>query len=76
MTQFLMALFGLSAMALALSPRPTRRAWAPMVGLYGQPFLAHFAYQSGGWGMGLLVAAYTLVYVRAICANGRGHGQR
>ncbi len=76
MTRFLMALFGLSAMALALSPRPTRRAWAPVVGLMGQPAWSFFAYQTGGWGLGLLVAAYTVVYVRAICANGRGHGQR
>jgi len=76
MTQFLMALFGLTAMALALSPRPTRRAWAPMVGLYGQPAWAYFAYETGAVGLGVLVAAYTLVYVRAICANGRGHGQR
>lgn len=71
MTQFLMAMFGLSAMALALSPRPDRRAWAPVAGLMGQPFWAAFAYQSGGWGLGLLVAAYTLVYIRAICQNGR-----
>ncbi len=71
MTQFLMALFGLTSMYLALSNGPRRRAWAPMIGLYGQPFWAHFAYQSGGWGMGLLVAAYTVVYIRAICVNGR-----
>lgn len=71
MNQFLMALFGLSAMALALSPRPTRRAWAPVVGLMGQPAWSYFAYETGGWGLGLLVAAYTLVYIRAICVNNR-----
>lgn len=71
MTQFLMALFGLTAMALALSPRPTRRAWAPMVGLYGQPAWAYFAYETSAVGLGVLVAAYTLVYIRAICANNR-----
>ena len=52
--------------------RDTMRAWAPMIGLLGRPFWAHFAYQSGGWGMGLLVAAYTVVYIRAICVNNRG----
>ena len=72
MTQILIALFGLTSMAFALSNGPRRRAWAPMIGLLGRPFWAHFAYQSGGWGLGLLVAAYTVVYIRAICANGRG----
>lgn len=72
MTQLFLALFGLTSMAFALSNGPRRRAWAPMIGLLGQPFWAHFAYQSGGLGMGLLVAAYTVVYIRAICANGRG----
>ena len=76
MTQFLMALFGLTSMYFALSNGPRRRAWAPMIGLYGQPAWAYFAYQTTSWGLGLLVAAYTLVYIRAICANGRGHGQR
>lgn len=72
MTQFLMALFGLSAMAAALSTNDTARRWAPMLGLCGQPAWAYFAYQTGGWGLGLLVAAYTVVYIRAICANSRG----
>ena len=76
MNQLFLALFGLTSVAFAMSNGPARRRWAPMIGLYGQPFWAHFAYQSGGWGMGLLVTAYTLVYIRAICANGRGHGQR
>ncbi len=71
MTQFLMALFGLSAMAAALSNHDTARRWAPMLGLLGQPAWAYFAYQTGGWGMGLLVAAYTVVYIRAICVNNR-----
>ena len=57
MTQFLMALFGLTSMAFALSNGPRRRAWAPMIGLFGQPFWAHFA--------------YTVVYIRAICVNNR-----
>ena len=67
-----MALFGLTAMALALSARPTRRAWAPMVWLYGQPAWAYFAYETGALGLGVLVMANTVVYIRAICVNGRG----
>lgn len=72
MNQLFLALFGLSSVAFAMGSSPIRRRWAPMIGLLGQPFWAHFAYQSGGWGMGVLVAAYTVVYIRAICANGRG----
>jgi len=76
MNQLFLAMFGLTSVAFAMSNGPRRRAWAPIIGLLGQPFWAAFAYESGGWGLGLLVAAYTVVYVRAICANGRGHGQR
>lgn len=71
MTQLFLALFGLTSMAFALSNGPRRRAWAPMIGLYGQPFWAYFAYDTGAPGLGLLVAAYAVVYIRAICANGR-----
>jgi len=71
MTQLFLALFGLTSMAFALSNGPRRRAWAPIIGLMGQPFWAAFAYQSGGWGLGVLVAAYTAVYIRAICDNNR-----
>ena len=41
--------FRLNRDGACLSPRPTRRAWAPMVGLYGQPAWAYFAYETGRW---------------------------
>lgn len=66
MTQFFIALFGLTAMALALSHDAKLRRYAPWMGIAGQPFWAHFAYTTGGWGLGLLVAAYTILYLRAI----------
>ena len=37
----------------------------------GEVMPAHFSYTAGGWGMGILVAAYTVVYIRAICVNNR-----
>lgn len=71
MTQFFMAFFGLAAMGMAMSHNTRARSWAPIVGLLGQPAWAYFAYQTGGWGLGLLVAAYTALYIRAICINDR-----
>lgn len=66
MTQFFIAITGLFAMALALSHSANHRRWAPWLGLIGQPFWAHFAYTTGGWGLGVLVGAYSIIYLRAI----------
>jgi hypothetical protein len=63
-TQLFIALFGLSALWMAMGSNPKARKWAPLVGLAGQPFWALFAIQTGGWGLGVLVAAYTVVYAR------------
>ena len=64
MTQLFIALFGLTSIWLAMGNNPTGRKWAPLIGLAGQPFWALFAYQSNAWGLGVLVGAYTLVYLR------------
>lgn len=64
MTQLFIALFGLSSLWMAMGHSPQQRRWAPVVGLCGQPFWAAFAWQTEGWGLGILVAAYTAVYVR------------
>jgi len=66
MIQFLMALFGLTSLYCAMSNQPRLRKWAPLIGLAGQPFWAWFAWQSSGWGLGLLVLAYTRVYIQGI----------
>lgn len=65
-TQLGMALFGLTAMYCALSNDPVLRFWAPIVGLAGQPFWAAFAWKTRAWGMGVIVVAYSAVYVRGI----------
>lgn len=66
MIQFFLAAFGLTSIYFAMGHNARLRRWAPIIGLAGQPFWAIFAWQSGGWGLGLLVAAYTLVYIQGI----------
>lgn len=58
------AVFGLTSLWMAMGTNPRARRWAPVVGLCGQPFWAAFAWQTQGWGLGLLVVAYTVVYAR------------
>ena len=64
MTQLFIALFGLTSIWLAMGNNPTGRKLAPLIGLAGQPAWAWFAYQSNAWGLGVLVGAYTIVYLR------------
>ena len=61
-----MAAFGLTAMYLAMGNHPAGRKWAPVIGLAGQPFWAYFAWQTQGWGLAVLVVAYSAVYIRGI----------
>lgn len=64
MEQIFIAIFGLSALWMALGTSPIQRKWAPILGLCGQPFWFYFAYQSSGWGILILVCCYTAVYLR------------
>jgi hypothetical protein len=64
--QFFLAAFGLTSIYFAMGHNVTLRRWAPVIGLAGQPFWAVFAWQSEGWGLAILVAAYTLVYIQGI----------
>jgi hypothetical protein len=64
MTQIFIALFGLGAIWMAMGKDKRMHKWAPLVGLAGQPFWAAFAWETRGWGLALLVVAYTVVYVR------------
>lgn len=66
MTQFCMAVFGLTAMFFAMGNDPLLRFWAPIVGLAGQPFWAFFAWRTKAWGLAVLVAAYSGVYAWGI----------
>ena len=64
MNQIFIALFGLTAISLALSKSPNHRKWAPIWGLAGQPFWFAATIPTGQWGMVALCVAYTAVYVR------------
>lgn len=61
--QLALAVFGLSALAMALGKNPRHRKWAPIVGLLGQPFWLWFALRADAWGLLTLSLAYTAVYV-------------
>ena len=66
MNQLLIATFGLTSIYFAMGHNQTRRKYAPIIGLCGQPFWGYFAYQTQGWGLAALVVAYTLVYINGI----------
>lgn len=59
-----MAVFGLTAMWMAMGHSARLRRWAPIVGLAGQPFWAAYAWDTQGWGLAILVIAYSGVYIR------------
>ena len=62
--QLALAIFGLSAMFMAMGNNPRARRWAPIVGLCGQPFWIAFAIGTQSWGLLVLSLAYSAVYVR------------
>lgn len=64
MIQLALAVFGLSAMWMAMGRSPRARRWAPVVGLCGQPFWLAFAVSVQAWGLFVLSLAYTAVYLR------------
>jgi hypothetical protein len=69
--QLFIAVFGLTSIWMAMGRNDRLRKWSPIVGLCGQPFWAWFAYDKGAWGLGILVAAYTAVYLRGALVQWR-----
>lgn len=65
------ALFGLTALTLALGNHPRGRKWAPVIGLAGQPFWFMATVPTEQYGMVALCVAYTAVYLRAAWVNWR-----
>jgi hypothetical protein len=63
-SQMFIALFGLSAMYLALEGTSPYHQYAAVVGLAGQPFWLKELW--GKWGMFAVSVGFTLVYLRAI----------
>lgn len=64
LTQLGLASFGLIALWLAMGESSRGKRWAPVIGLCAQPFWLIFAMEARAWGMLVLAAAYTLVYLR------------
>lgn len=58
-----MAGFGLTGLWMAMGNHPVRRKWAPVVGLGSEVFWTMHALQTRSWGIGVLVVAYTAVYL-------------
>lgn len=61
--QLALAIFGLTAIAMAMGKNVRARKWAPIVGLCGQPFWLVFAWSTSAFGVMALSVAYTLVYI-------------
>lgn len=64
LTQLGLAVFGLSALWMAMSTSAAQQKWAPVMGLAGQVFWSLYAWQKQSWGIAVLVVAYTIVYTR------------
>lgn len=64
LVQLGIAAFGLTALWMAMGNSAWQRKWAPIVGLIGQVFWIAFAWKAAAFGIGALVAAYTVVYLR------------
>lgn len=71
MIQLALAVFGLSSLWMAMGRNATAKRWAPVVGLMGQPFWFAFAWGTDGWGLLILVCAYTAVYARGAVVSFR-----
>jgi hypothetical protein len=61
-----LGLFGVPAVLLAMDPAWSRRRWAPIFGLAGQPFWFWSAISAEQWGIVLLSVLYTLSYIRGL----------
>ena len=65
MSQYFIALFGLSAVYMSMvSESAFARTWAPVVGLAGQPFWLYATATTQQWGMFALCCAYTAIYIK------------
>lgn len=60
------ALFGVTAILLTQDPRPSRRRYACLFGLLGQPFWIYAAWKSQQWGTGLVSALYAAAWMRGV----------
>ena len=72
MIQFLLALFGLTALGMALSHNPRARRWAPVVGLFlAEPLWLYYSISAKAYGIVALGVAYSAVYAVALYSHWR-----
>ena len=64
LSQFFIAIFGVTAITLSQSLLEQRRKWAPVFGLVGQPFWFYAAWESQQWGIFILCFLYTLAWCK------------
>lgn len=64
--QLVLAVCGLSALWMATGTSPVLRKWSCAVGLLGQPAWLAYAWSTQGWGLMVLSAAYSFVYLRGL----------
>lgn len=65
-SQFYIAIFGVTAVALSQSEHQARRKWAGIFGLVGQLFWFHAAYTGEQWGIFILCFLYTIAWSKGV----------
>jgi len=60
------ALFGVTAVFLSQDARESRRRWACIAGLLGQPFWFYATWKAGQWGMFALCFLYAFSWARGL----------
>ena len=67
--QLFIALLGVTAVALSQSPLASRRRWASVFGLVGQPFWFYAAWDTEQWGIFALCILYTITWGKGFYSN-------
>lgn len=71
--QIAIALFGVTAVWLSQDERDSRRKYASIFGLVGQPFWFYAAYIGEQWGVFILCLLYTWAWGKGFKANWIDH---
>lgn len=64
--QIMIAVFGVAAVWLSQDERDSRRRWACVFGLLGQPAWFYAAWSTQQWGIFALCFLYTLCWLRGL----------
>ncbi len=64
--QIAIALSSVAATFLSQDPKKSRRRWACLLGLIGQPFWFYATWKAGQWGIFALCFFYTASWARGV----------